>query len=129
MALNHIICIDDESDILQVATMTLEMVGNFKVSSFSNGEEALEGMRAVNPDLVLMDVMMPGRTGPELFADMGLDDDLKAIPVIFMTARVQPAEKQQYLDAGAIGVVSKPFDPMTLSDEIREIWARSGREA
>jgi len=129
MALQHIACIDDEQDIIQVATMALDMVGGFRVTAFIGGSQAGEGLLADLPDLILMDVMMPGLSGPELYAALKTVPEIAPIPVVFMTARVQPSEREEYLALGALGVIAKPFDPMTLADELRDLWKASGREA
>ncbi|MFC3117770.1 response regulator [Jhaorihella thermophila] len=69
--------------------------------------------------------MMPKKTGPELLKDLRKIDGFAHTPAIFMTAKVQNAEIQSFLDAGAIAVITKPFDPMTLGDQIRAIWAEA----
>lgn len=129
MPLQHIACIDDEADILQVARMALELVGGFRISAFSDADEALRELSLDPPDLILMDVMMPVRSGPEVFSVLRGMPEFADVPVIFMTARVQPAERREYIALGGLGVIAKPFDPMVLADEIREIWTGSGRAA
>jgi CheY-like chemotaxis protein len=118
--LKCILCVDDEEDILQVAKLSLEMVGGFEVFLCHGSRQALAEATSKHPDLILLDVMMPEMDGPTTFArlrEAGVE-----IPVVFMTAKVQPAEVKHYIDLGAIGVVSKPFDPMTLSSQIQEMW-------
>ncbi|MGD8483661.1 MAG: response regulator, partial [Thioalkalispiraceae bacterium] len=97
-------------------------VGGFDVSICSSGEEALQSAAQFAPQLLLLDVMMPGMDGPTTLSELHKQDELRDIPAIFMTAKVQPQEIEQLLTYGAIGVVAKPFDPMTLSDTIRKIW-------
>jgi CheY-like chemotaxis protein len=77
----------------------------------------------VTPDLILVDMMMPGMDGMAALAELRASEELKHVPVIFMTAKVQKGEVERYLLAGALGVVSKPFDPMTLPKEIERILA------
>jgi len=120
--LKHIACIDDDEDILRVAELTLETIGGFRVTTFANGPEALAGLSAAAPDLVLLDVMMPKMDGPATFDAIKKRDDLKHLPVIFMTAKIQPSERSQYEAMGAAGILAKPFDPATLSQEVERLW-------
>ncbi|MBI1211157.1 MAG: response regulator [Alphaproteobacteria bacterium] len=122
MTVKHIACIDDDEDILRVAELTLELIGGYKVTTFSSGEEALDGLAAVSPDLVLLDVMMPKLDGPATLLAMREREDLKCLPVIFLTAKIQPSERRQYEAMGAAGILAKPFDPATLADDIQRIW-------
>jgi CheY-like chemotaxis protein len=123
--LRHILCVDDEEDILEVVKLCLELDGGFLIDTCRGGAEALEFLKTGRPDLVLLDVMMPGMDGPATFAAMRQSETARNIPVIFMTARVRGAEISQYLEMGAIGVVPKPFDPVTLSAEIKRLWSES----
>jgi two-component system, OmpR family, response regulator len=120
--LKHIACIDDDEDILRVAELTLELMGSFKVTTFAGGPAALAGLAAANPDLVLLDVMMPRMDGPATFEAIKQRDDLKHLPVVFLTAKIQPSERSQYEAMGAAGVLAKPFDPTTLAQEVERIW-------
>jgi len=122
--LERILYVEDEPDIQQVARMALELAGGFTVEVCGSGPEALERAPGFDPQLFLLDVMMPGMDGPTTLAELRRLPQLAATPVIFMTAKVQPAEVAQYRELGAIDVIAKPFDPMKLSDTIREMWAR-----
>jgi len=124
-SLNSILYAEDEPDISQVAKLALEAVGGFQVEVCSNGRLALEAAPQVKPDLILLDVMMPEMDGPSTLKALRETPGIKDIPVIFMTAKVQPSEIQGYKDLGAIDVISKPFDPMSLSDRINEIWSKN----
>ncbi len=104
--------------------MALELAGGFTVEVCSSGPEALERAPGFAPQLFLLDVMMPGMDGPTTLAELRQLPQLAATPVIFMTAKVQPAKVAQYRELGAIDVIAKPFDPMKLADTIREMWAR-----
>lgn len=122
----HILCIDDEEDILDVVRMCLSFDGGFSVSICRSGAEALDFLDQVHPDLILLDVMMPKMDGPGTLQAIRTLKQAEHIPVIFMTARVQSSEVAHYLKLGAIGVVPKPFDPVTLASEIRkafDAWA------
>ncbi len=118
----RILYADDEEDILDVATLALEMVGGLSVTTCGDGFQAVAAARRTPPDLIMLDVMMPGMDGPTAMSQIRADPDLGAIPVILLTARVRGPEVREYLSLGADGVISKPFDPMTLADEVRAIW-------
>ncbi|MDX1811689.1 MAG: response regulator [Gammaproteobacteria bacterium] len=120
--LNKILYVEDEPDIAQVAKLALETVGGFTLESCENGRVALEKGPAFSPDLILMDVMMPEMDGPTALIEMKKIDALANVPVIFMTAKVQPTEIAEYKDMGAIDVIPKPFDPMTLAEKVKQVW-------
>jgi two-component system, OmpR family, response regulator len=120
--LRHVLCVDDEPDVLSVAQMCLETVGEFTVSTASSGQEALDRAVMLKPDIILLDVMMPGMDGPTTLRALRQEAALDGVPVIFMTARVRTAEIDEYLALGANGVVAKPFDPMLLSTQITELF-------
>jgi DNA-binding response OmpR family regulator len=92
------------------------------VISSAGGEPALAAMRERRPDLVVLDVMMPGMDGPTLLKRMRADPELQHIPVIFMTAKTSPQEVARFRDLPAIGVIAKPFDPMALGAQVRALW-------
>lgn len=124
-ALNRISYVEDEPDIRAVAELALTAVGGFEIDVNIDGEEALDRIPEFAPDLVLLDVMMPGLTGLEVFEKLknvpGVDDT----PVVFMTAKAQKHEIEGYMALGAVGVIPKPFDPMTLHERVREIWEQT----
>lgn len=122
--LSRILYVEDEPDIQAIAKLALETVGGFVLQLCSSGAEALDKARAFDPQLILMDVMMPGMDGPTVLRELRKLDGLSNIPAVFMTAKVQAQEIQQLKDEGAVDVIAKPFDPMTLSDTIQGIWAR-----
>jgi two-component system OmpR family response regulator len=120
--LRRILLVEDDPDIRLVATMALESVGGFSIVSCGSGAEALARFGETAPDLVLLDVMMPGMDGPETLAALRRLPGGGDVPVVFMTARVQAGEIAGYREMGAVDVIAKPFDPMTLSETVREIW-------
>ena len=122
--LERILYAEDEPDIQQVASLALEMVGGFTLKTCSSGLEAVAEIEAFDPQLLLFDVMMPDMDGPTALAKIRELNAYENTPAIFMTAKVQPAEVQKYLDMGAVDVIPKPFDPMTLATQIQEIWER-----
>lgn len=121
MTIRTILLIDDEPDIRAIAELALGAVGGFRTLLAASGPEALARLDGERPDLVLLDVMMPGMDGLATFAAIRARPELADVPVVFMTAKVQRGEVDRYVALGAIGVIAKPFDPMTLSDEIRRI--------
>ncbi|MDH5472872.1 MAG: response regulator [Gammaproteobacteria bacterium] len=123
--LKKIMYVEDQPDIQMVAKVALESVGGFDVLICSGGEEALQKVIAFDPDLILLDVMMPGMDGPTTKKELEKKPEIASKPVIFMTAKIQPTEVAEYKKMGALDVIPKPFDPMTLSDQIREIWTQN----
>ncbi|MCB9683604.1 MAG: response regulator [Alphaproteobacteria bacterium] len=114
-----VLLVDDEADIRRIAELSLRNLGGHEVVAASSGAEALASVEGISPDVVLMDVTMPDLDGLAVLAEVrrrGL-----AVPVVFMTARVQPSDRERYLSAGAVGVIEKPFDPMTLHAALRRI--------
>ncbi|NQU55932.1 MAG: response regulator [Rhodospirillales bacterium] len=120
--LNKILHVEDEVDIQEIAKMALEAVGGLTVRTCGDGAEALSAAPEFEPDLFLLDVMMPGMDGPETFQELQKLPGFENTPAIFMTAKVMEAEVARFKELGALGVIAKPFDPMTLSDEIRSLW-------
>ena len=122
--LKRILFIEDDADIRMVAKMALESVGGFDVLACASGDEAVVAAPGADADLILLDVMMPGRDGPSTLKALREIAATARTPVIFMTAKVQAAEIKEYMSLGAIGVIPKPFDPLEVSAEIGRIWAR-----
>lgn len=120
--LTKILYVEDDEDIAQIAMMIMEEFGSFEVKHCLSGSEALKILPKFLPQLVIMDMMMPVMDGLQTFDNMKKIEVIKNIPVIFLTAKMQKKEQQSYLDAGAIGVITKPFDPEKLCDSINEIW-------
>ncbi|MBS7662828.1 response regulator [Pseudomonas lalucatii] len=122
--LTRILHVEDDASIQAVARVALEAVGGFKVLSCSSGQEALDQIQGFAPDFILLDVMMPGMDGPQTLEKLRTLVDIDLIPVAFMTAKVQPAEIQHYRSLGARDVIIKPFDPMQLAAQVRQIWSQ-----
>ena len=118
----RILYVEDEDDIRTVATMSLEMLGGFEVVACTSGAQALAEAPACGADLILLDVMMPGMDGPATLAALRRLPAARDIPVVFMTAKVQANEVEGYRGLGALGVVPKPFDPLTLHQRLLELW-------
>ncbi len=121
--LETVLLVDDEPDIRRIGELTLRAVGKLNVLLAASGLEAIELVLRERPDLVLLDVVMPGLDGPETFARLRALDEGRDLPVIFLTARSHAAEVDRLRALGATGVLAKPFDPMTLPARVREIFA------
>ncbi|HHH37907.1 MAG TPA: response regulator [Epsilonproteobacteria bacterium] len=119
--IKKILYVEDEEDIQTIARIALEDIGGFTLEVCSSGEEALQKAEAFGPDLMLLDVMMPGLDGPATLASLRKIDALKDVPAIFMTAKVQPHEVEHFKSIGAVDVIAKPFDPMTLAQTLKEV--------
>jgi CheY-like chemotaxis protein len=124
--LGNVLYVDDEPDIREVVELSLGLVSGVTVKTCGSGTEALRTMSAWRPDLVLLDVMMPGLDGPAVLARMREDCALREIPVVFMTAKALPDEVDRFMSLGAVGVISKPFDPMQLGRRVQEMWQSAG---
>lgn len=122
--LSRILYVEDEPDIRAVAKLALEAVGGFTLEICSSGQEALEKAEAFGPQMMLLDVMMPEMDGPTTMRRLREIPALANVPAVFMTAKVQPQEVKEYKALGAVEVIAKPFDPMTLASDINEIWKR-----
>lgn len=122
--LTKILIIEDDSDIQTVARMALETVGGFTVEACGSGKDAIEVAPQFMPDVILLDVMMPEMDGPTTLQHLRTDAVVGATPVIFCTAKAMPTELEHYKALGAAGVIAKPFDPMTLAQQVRDIWNR-----
>ncbi len=122
----HILVIDDEDDIREVAALSLEAVGGWRVSSACDGESGIALALAEQPDAIVLDVMMPRVDGPATVARLQADPRTRDIPVILLTAKVQDADRRRFAALGVAGTLTKPFDPMTLTDQIAAILAGEG---
>lgn len=112
--------VEDETDIREIVKFALAD-DIFNIVFCESGEQAMEMAGDFQPELILIDVMMPGMDGPETLLNLRKLPGLEKTPAIFLTAKVQANEIQNFLTLGAIGVIAKPFDPMTLSDQVRRI--------
>ena len=123
--LQRVLLIDVDPDILAVVGITLRARGGFEVEVCQSGAEAPGVARRFAPDLILLDVMMPGIDGPTTLQALRDDPQTAATPVVFMTAKAMPDETARYLDLGAAAVIAKPFDQRTLADELEQIVRRT----
>jgi two-component system OmpR family response regulator len=122
----NILYVEDDLDIQVVAQIALEVVGGFKLRTCSSGMDALKAVQdGYVPDLLLLDVMMPNMDGPTTLQELRKLETTAKTPVIFMTAKVQSSEKEYYLSLGATDVIAKPFDPMSLASQVKQLWDAS----
>lgn len=121
----RVLYVEDDPDIRAVAQIALEMVGGLNLRVCSSGVEALQVAESFRPDLLLLDVMMPGMDGPTTLACLRQLALTASTPVIFMTAKVQASEVAYYRSIGALGVISKPFDPMSLAAQVCQLWEQN----
>jgi two-component system OmpR family response regulator len=127
MLLQRVLLVDDEPDIRRIGQLSLQAVGGLSVTLASSGAEALALVRSARPDAILLDVMMPAMDGPTCLAHLRADEATRDIPVLFVTAKVQPQEIDRYLALGAAGIIRKPFDPMTLAHDVRSLLEAAER--
>jgi CheY-like chemotaxis protein len=120
--LTKILYAEDEDDIREIAVIAIEAIGGFEIATCNSGIDVIELANHFKPQLVLLDVMMPIMDGPTTLLALKQQPTLKDIPVIFLTAKIMNAEINRFKEIGAIGVIAKPFDPMTLSTQIQDMW-------
>jgi CheY-like chemotaxis protein len=120
--LRTVLYVDDEPDIREIVELALGLVEGLKVEVCESGERALQRLPDITPDLVLLDVMMPGTDGPMTLQRMRADPRFANIPVVFVTAKAMPAEVARFRELGAVAVIAKPFDPLQFGQQIVSIW-------
>jgi CheY-like chemotaxis protein len=125
MNIKKVLMVEDEPHIRRIGELSLRGVGKWEVVLASSGAEGIERATVEQPDVILLDVMMPGMDGPTTLAELRAQPNTAMIPVIFITAKVEKHEIERYLSLGASGVISKPFDPMALPREIMQIVERA----
>jgi len=118
----RMLLVDDEDSIREIAQLSLERVGDWEVVPVASGGEAIEAAATQGPfSLILLDVMMPGLDGPTTMRRLRDGPLAAGVPVVFLTAKLQPADRERLRQIGAAGVIGKPFDPMALPAELDEI--------
>src|SRR4051812_36556403 len=118
MTAKRILIVDDEADIREVAQVSLELVGQFEVLTAGCGRDGLARARADHPDAILLDVMMPDMDGPTTPPHLQPAPAPRDIPVVFLTAKAQTAERPRLAELGAAGILTKPFDPLKLAADV-----------
>ena len=114
----RILHLEDDEDILAICQMALELSGEFELMQCPSGDDAISRAESFKPDVLLLDVMLPGMWGPEVLKGLRKLPGLENVPAIFLTARALHAEMDDLRDQGAVLVISKPFDPTTLGEQI-----------
>jgi CheY-like chemotaxis protein len=115
-----ILIIDDEDDIREVAALSLETVAGWQVYMANSGAQGMARAVEIQPDAILLDVMMPGMDGPTTFRELRKNPATARIPVLLLTAKVQSSDQRRFADLGVEAILFKPFDPLTLSDQISD---------
>lgn len=126
----RILHVDDNEDMRMIGRVALEIVGGFELRQCNDGFSAVIEAKRFKPDLLLLDVMMPGLSGPETFGRISTLPGMEKVHVIYLTVKAQDDFAEKLLAEGALAVVPKPFDPMNLADQILELWkAKSAKAA
>lgn len=113
---------DDEPDILEISRIALEAIGGYEVAVCTSGRALLEQLADFKPDLIVVDVLMPDLTGPQVLEEIRHIPEYEDIPVVYLTGVMQKEGEDDLRGTGVVDVILKPFDPMTLADRIDRIW-------
>jgi len=124
-----VVYVDDDEHIRQIASLALSLNQEISVETCDSGEAALALLPRLMPEFILLDVMMPGLDGPATLARIRANPLLSHIPVAFMTAKAMPQDSGVFQALGAVGLIAKPFDPMTLASQVSELWRASRQSA
>jgi CheY-like chemotaxis protein len=122
----RVLVVDDDDDIRMLVRLSLERVGGNEVIEATNGREGLERARVERPDAILLDVMMPEMDGPATVLELRSRPETAAIPVVLLTAKVQPRDRERFQALPIAGTISKPFDPIRLPALIDELLGSGG---
>jgi len=123
--LKTVLLVEDNADIRTIAKTALELMGGLQVRACESGPEALAAVADLKPQLVILDVMMPDMDGPGVLSELRKRPETREVPVIFLTAKAGTAEVQRLLTLGALEVLTKPFDPMTLHQKVKAAWDKT----
>jgi CheY-like chemotaxis protein len=121
----RVVLVDDDSDLRKLVKLTLEFTAGWEVTAAADGAAGIEAVREVQPDVAVVDIMMPGMDGYEVCRRLKEDPQTMAVPVVFLTARKE-LDEAKAREIGAAGVVIKPFEPEHLAREVRELVGRGG---
>lgn len=122
--LKKVMCVEDDPDIRSVLRFSLQKLAGLDVRLLEDGQKAIDAAPEFLPDMVLLDVMMPGLSGPETLVQLRTLPGMADVPVIFLTAKAMPHELETLLGHGALGVIVKPFDPIKLHDNLKVYWGQ-----
>ncbi len=126
--LSKILLIDNEQDILKLATIALKDIGQLKVKCCNSGKEAVQEVEAYDPDLILLDVIMPEMDGIHTLKAIRKLKTQKKTPIIFLTALTEAGDIDYYRKLGALAVITKPFNPQTLAETLKTLWVQKHNE-
>lgn len=122
----RVLYVDDDQDIRTIVMISLDGQPDITLETAASGQQALEASQRFKPQLILLDVMMPGMDGPTTLAQLRRSPGMEQVPVAFVTAKVQPGEVSELLALGASAVISKPFNPIQLPEQVRTLWRKHG---
>lgn len=122
MKLRRIMLADDEPDILEISKIAIETIGGYEVAVYTSGKELLEQLIAFEPDLIVVDVLMPDLTGPQVLEELRRVPEYADTPVVYLTGVMQREGEDDLRATGVVDIILKPFDPMTLADRLEAIW-------
>ncbi len=120
----RVLIIDDEQGIRETTQVCLEITGDWEVFTASSGQEGLVVAASSQPDVILLDVMMPDMDGLTTLKKIQSNPEIQHIPVVFLTAKAQPAEQRLFSQLKLAALITKPYDPFTLSDQLTEVISR-----
>lgn len=115
---------EDEADVQTIVEISIWSTSKHEIKTCPNGKILLECVEEYNPDLILLDIMMPEMDGPTTFENLQANPKTKDIPVVFMTAKAQSHEIEMFKQTGVVGIITKPFEPLSLCKDIEKIWDR-----
>jgi CheY-like chemotaxis protein len=121
MSVRRILVVDDDKDIREVVQLSLEKVAGWQVVAVSSGREALLQAQSDSMDAILLDVMMPDMDGPTTYQHLQSDEKTRDVPVIFLTAKIQAADRRRFEELGVSCVIAKPFDPLKLAGRVADL--------
>jgi CheY-like chemotaxis protein len=124
-AVRRVLLVDDDASIRRIGELSLSAIGKLEVILAVSGEDALLRARESLPDVILLDVTMPGLSGVETLDRLRHDARTRSIPVVFLTARTGSEDEKRYASLGVAGVLAKPFDPMTLASDLLRTLERT----
>ncbi|SDN45058.1 Response regulator receiver domain-containing protein [Lutimaribacter pacificus] len=125
MQLERILHVDDDEDIRTIVQIALETIGQFELRQCSDGQSAVAEAQDFGPQLLLLDVMMPEMSGQEVRVAIGDLPGMDKVETVFVTAKAEDDFARELRAQGALAVITKPFDPMTLADQLRTIWQKA----
>jgi CheY-like chemotaxis protein len=120
--LKRVMCVEDDPDIRLILKFSLERLGGFSLCLCSDGFDALDKVESFQPQLVLLDVMMPKLSGPQTLKKLRTLEVMRGVPVVFLTAKAMRNEVEALLEHGSTGIIVKPFDPVTLPKDVLIYW-------